>query len=245
LRSDGEGLRFTCRLGVRNYWSPIHIRGETVGIAYLQALADQPRKVPARKRPAHAGATVLTTLQFTWASRFLQHLVQHAQTASLADLRKADLTNAGRVVVVLEKEQARLHDTLKRHLPAKLEARRRSGPESHAEQVVLRLLERIDLDCGKAITLRSYAREVSMNASYLSDLFSRSVGRPFKTYLTELRVEKSKPLLGDTAMTVSDVAYAVGYTSENRFRAAFKHVTGLSPKAWRETMQTSSQTPAR
>ena len=41
----------------------------------------------------------------------------------------------------------------------------------------------------------------------------------------------------------SEVAIAVGYGSENRFRIAFKKATGLSPKLWRETMQTNLPPP--
>ena len=108
------------------------------------------------------------------------------------------------------------------------------------EQIVHRLLECIELDYGKPITLQQYARELGMNAAYLSDLFSRAVGVPFKTYLTELRLAKAKALLGDPAKTASEVAYAVGYASENRFRLAFKKATGLPPKIWRETLRMSS-----
>ena len=115
---------------------------------------------------------------------------------------------------------------------------RHSGAESHPEQIVHRLLERLELDYGKPVTLRSYAGEMGMNTAYLSALFSRAVGIPFKTYLTDLRLEKAKVLLGDPNKAVSEVAAAVGYASENRFRSAFKKITGLSPKFWRETMQT-------
>ena len=40
--------------------------------------------------------------------RFLQHIIQHVQTASVSDLRKADLSSAGRAVVALEREQAKV-----------------------------------------------------------------------------------------------------------------------------------------
>jgi AraC-like DNA-binding protein len=247
LSADGDGHRFTCRLGVRNYWLPIRVREETLGLAYLQALEHSLARPLVRKRSARAaqkrvtpaGATVLSRLQFSRAAEFLRFIVQYEQTSSLADLRKADLTSAGRAVLALEKEQARLHQTLQRHLPALPQAARPSGPKSHAEQIVHRLLERIELDYGKPITLRQYARELKMNATYLSDLFSRAVGIPFKTYLTDLRLLQARELLGDPAKTAADVAYAVGYASENRFRLAFKKATGLSPSLWRATMQTS------
>ena len=76
-----------------------------------------------------------------------------------------------------------------------------------------------------------------MNAAYLSSLFSRKVGIAFKSYLTELRLEKARALLLRPGQTVTAVAEAVGYSSENRFRLTFKKRTGLSPRVWRETLQ--------
>lgn len=245
LGADGRGHRFTCRLGVRNYWIPIRVRSEMLGIAYLQALENSPPRLLAGKRSARAlptrlygaGARVLSRVRFAGAARFLWHIVQHVQSATLSDLRKADLTSAGRALVALEKEQARLHLTLKRYLPPSLQTSRRSEPESHAQQIVRRLLERLELDYGKTVTLQQYSRELGMNAAYVSGLFARAVGVPFKAYLTDLRLERAKALLTDPAKTASEVAYAVGYSSVDRFRSAFKKVTGLCPRLWRETMQ--------
>jgi AraC-like DNA-binding protein len=247
LSTDGDGHRFTCRLGVRNYWIAIRVRTEMLGLAYLQALQHSPARPLAGKRSARAaqarlrraGAKVLSRLEFAHAARFLRFIVQHVQSATLSDLRKADLTSAGRAVLALEQEQARLHLALNPHLPPAPQAPRHSGAESHAQQTVHRLLERLELDYGKPITLQHYARELRMNAAYLSDLFSRAVGVPFKSYLTDLRLQKARDLLGDPANTVSEVAYAVGYASENRFRLAFKKATGLCPRLWRETIQLS------
>ena len=76
-----------------------------------------------------------------------------------------------------------------------------------------------------------------MNAAYLSAIFSREVGVSFKAHLTATRLERAKALLGDPTRATAEVAYAVGYASENRFRAAFKQATGLPPKLWRETVK--------
>ncbi|HKI68290.1 MAG TPA: AraC family transcriptional regulator [Verrucomicrobiae bacterium] len=246
------GHHFTCRLGLRNYWAPLRVRGETLGIAFLQAL-DHPAARPSTAKRSvlavqhcfrQAGARVMSRSEFARAARFMRLIIQHLETSSLADLRKAELTRAGRAVIALEKEQSRLHQTLRRHLPATPPSPRPSGAESHPEQIVHRLLERLELDYGKPTTLRNYAREMGMNTAYLSDLFSRTVGIPFKTYLTDLRLEKAKALLNDPAKTASDVASAIGYSSENRFRSAFKKATGLSPSVWRETMQIDPPQPA-
>jgi hypothetical protein len=49
LSADGDGHHFICRLGVHNYWLPIRVRNEMLGIAYLQALENSPVKPPGRE----------------------------------------------------------------------------------------------------------------------------------------------------------------------------------------------------
>lgn len=244
LHADGKGHRFHCHLGVRNYWIPMRVRGVTFAIAYLQALSGRPAGRRASKRAGHAKTKVVPAAEFLRAGRLLRLIVQHVQTLDLAELRQAELSNAGRAVLTLEKEQARLQEVLQRHLPIRPEIARRSGPESHADQVVQSLMERIERDYATPITLRHCAGLLGLNAAYLSALFSRTVGLPFKTYLTEVRLERAKALLGDPAKNVSEVAAAVGYASENRFRIAFKKANGLAPKLWRETMQTTPLPPS-
>jgi len=246
---SSRGHSFTCHLGVRNYWLPLRVRSQTLGIAYLQALEHSPRHSPkgtsstatAESHFTRRGAIVSSRLNFTRAARFLHEIVHHVQTASLSDLREADLNAAARSIVALEREQARLHEALRRYLPGPRATARASGPQSHAEQVVQALLQRIQLDFAKPITLQGLSGEFQMNTAYLSSLFSRAIGVPFKTYLTEVRIQKAKELLGDVARTAAAVASATGYSSEEMFRFAFKKATGLSPKAWRETMQVSAR----
>jgi AraC-like DNA-binding protein len=238
LVANGEGHRFTCRFGVRNYWFPLQVRGEMLGIAYLQALNHAPGHYPARQRAVPQEARVLNQADFERAGKLLRLIVEHVQTASLSDLRKADLTSAGHALLALEREQARLHESLQSHLPPPAQAARRATPVSHPEQLVQRLLERIEGDYGQPITLQHCAHELGMNAAYLSSLFSQAVGVPFKTHLTARRLEKARELLSNPAKTASEVANAVGYSSEDRFRSAFKQATGLAPKVWREMMET-------
>lgn len=235
-----KGHHFTCRLGVRNFWLPIRVREESLGIAYLQALDDSAASAPTNATRV-ARAKVMSRLDFSRAARLMRLLIQHAQTASLADLRKADLLSAGHAVLALEKEQARLRETLKRHLPGTPQPQRRPGAESHPERIVRHLLEDVDRNYRQPVTLRESAAKLGMNPTYLSDLFSRVMGVPFKSYLIRLRLQKAKQLLEDPAKSVSEIALAVGYAGENRFRVAFKKATGLSPRLWRATMEMEAE----
>ena len=175
--------------------------------------------------------------EFTRAARFLQLIVQHLQTSSLADLQKEELGTVQRVLRVFEAIQKRLRKKLNGLMPAIREAPPVAQFESHPKRLVHAMLERIQRDYTRPLTLQQCAGDLRVNAAYLSHLFSQSVGVSFKTCLTEVRVERARELLDDPARNISQIASAVGYASANRFRIAFKSVTGLSPGNWRETLQ--------
>ena len=251
LRTEGDGHYFTCRLGVRNYWVPIRVRGETVGIAYLQALDPAAARRPDRKQPARVvlhrthrvDAKVMDRPEFARAARLLRLIIQHVQTSSLADLQQEDLGKFQTVLRVFENAQTRLRGKINGVLPALRKTSPAPQPQSHSERIVRAVLDRIQQDHAQPLTLRKCAGDLRVNAAYLSHLFSRAVGLPFKTYLTRVRLEKAQELLGDPGNNIFEVASAVGYASANRFRIAFKNVTGISPRLWRETLQMNPPPP--
>jgi two-component system response regulator YesN len=105
--------------------------------------------------------------------------------------------------------------------------------EARSRRVVRTLVERIQREFAEPLELKQLARECGLNASYLSTVFAREAGLPFKTYLTALRLQHAQVLLGDPRLTIARVAKKVGYASPHRFRAAFRASTGLSPGRWR------------
>jgi len=254
LKSGHQGHRFTCFLGVHNYWLPIILRGCLVAIAFVQAPALPPsgrqgpckslhpnRALPSRiagaSRQARGATKRLSRSEFCGAARLLRLVFQHVETAALAELRRADLTQAQQAVVELQTVATRLRRDLNGLVPAFNKTPPLLNSEKHTDRAVHAALAYVDQHYSRPFTLRQCAGQLRLNAAYLSAQFSRAVGVPFKTYLTEVRVEKARELLSDPAATIADIACAVGYASENRFRLAFKHVTGLSPKLWRETLR--------
>jgi AraC-like DNA-binding protein len=249
LGTNGNSHHFTCGHGVRNYWLPIRLRGETFGLAYLQARAHSASRFRARKRlprrlhppPHREDAKAMGRLKFEQAVRLLHLFVQHLQTSSLADLQQEELANVQRALRVFKNDQKRLRKKLHGLMPAFREELPVAQLESRPEQLAHAVLDRIHHDYARPLTLRQCAGDLRVNPAYLSYLFSCSVGLPFKTCLTEIRIEKARELLSDPARSISEVASDVGYASENRFRIAFKRVTGYPPRVWRETLQVNQQ----
>lgn len=84
------------------------------------------------------------------------------------------------------------------------------------------------------ITLQELAGVFYLNASYLSQLFSKEVGTPLSKYLMNLRMEKAKKMLITTNLRVYSIAVDVGYADVKYFLKVFKKSVGFTPQAYRE-----------
>ncbi len=111
---------------------------------------------------------------------------------------------------------------------------RRHQGSDNPKQPVDYLLEYIKTNFHKDISLSQAANELSMNYSYISNLFTIKVGRTFSDYLMQYRLEKSKKLLLDSRDKIHDIAGKCGYSNTKYFFKVFKEQTGHTPGEYRE-----------
>ena len=83
------------------------------------------------------------------------------------------------------------------------------------------------------VSLSSVAKELHVSEGHLSKLFHREMDIPFSNYINQLRIAKSKELLQNTNMTISEIAFAVGYNHQNYFTRVFKRLSNISPSVFR------------
>ena len=77
------------------------------------------------------------------------------------------------------------------------------------------------------------SRQVGRSYSYLSALFSQVENLTIEKYLILQKIEKTKELLVYDELTLSEIAYRLGYSSPQYLSGQFKAVTGLTPTAFR------------
>ena len=65
--------------------------------------------------------------------------------------------------------------------------------------------------------------------SLLSKLFSSTEGITIEHYTILQKIEKAKELLTYNKQTLSEIAFALGYSSVSHLSSQFKKVTGLTP----------------
>lgn len=85
-----------------------------------------------------------------------------------------------------------------------------------------------------AWTLEKMAKKVGMSRAAFAKRFKVLVGEPMFEYLTMLRVQRAKEILGESNLPLYEVASRVGYGSDLAFTKTFKKHTGTTPTRYRK-----------
>lgn len=78
------------------------------------------------------------------------------------------------------------------------------------------------------------AAQLNYEYTYLSDLFSSVEGITIEQFFILQRIEKVKELLVYDQLTLSEIAFQLGYSSVHHLSAQFKKVTGLTPSHFKK-----------
>lgn len=84
------------------------------------------------------------------------------------------------------------------------------------------------------ISLDDIADHVYLSKSHISKIFNKEMGMSLSAYINKVRIEKSKHMLHDNALTIADIANYAGFDDQSYFAKQFKAETGISPKQFRE-----------
>ncbi len=87
------------------------------------------------------------------------------------------------------------------------------------------------------------ASHLHQDYQYLSNLFSSVEGVTIEHYFINQRIEKTKELLVYDELTLTEIAFRLGYSSVAHLSGQFKKVTGLTPshfKRLRDSQQRKS-----
>ena len=86
-------------------------------------------------------------------------------------------------------------------------------------------------------TVQHLAQRLHVSPSYLSDLLRTLTGQSAQQHIHDKLIEQAKAHLSTTTLTVSEVAYALGFEHPQSFSRFFKTKTALSPLAFRQSFQ--------
>ncbi len=84
------------------------------------------------------------------------------------------------------------------------------------------------------ISSTDICRHFNCSRSHISHKFNEKMGISIKQYINQLRIEDAKNMLLYSELTVTEIAFSVGFSDSNYFTGIFKKQTGFTPSAFRK-----------
>lgn len=85
------------------------------------------------------------------------------------------------------------------------------------------------------LTVQYIASEMNISPNYLSDLLRIHTGQNTQQHIHEKLIEKAKEKLATTSLSVSEIAFALGFEHSQSFSTLFKKKTKISPVQFRQS----------
>jgi AraC family transcriptional regulator len=117
----------------------------------------------------------------------------------------------------------------------------RAEPHPLSNERLQLVLEYFNHNLGHNITLSEASRLINLSPSYFCAAFKKAFGTSPHQFQIELRVERAKTLLVDSALSLVDVALLSGFSSQSHLSDCFRRITGVSPARYRAEIRAKAE----
>ncbi|SFJ79409.1 two-component system, response regulator YesN [Paenibacillus sp. UNC496MF] len=161
---------------------------------------------------------------------FLSELIRNLKWKDDADgemnilmwRRMLDCGSTGQIILLLV-------DYVDRYMTVEKKER-----QNQQHNLVRRVADFIEERLQENWTVKQLAEAFSLNASYLSVLFKREMGKTISEFVQETRIQRARELLKDPGIKVYEVADRVGIQTSAYFTYLFKKLVGCTPQEYRD-----------
>ncbi|MEH6656075.1 helix-turn-helix transcriptional regulator [Leeuwenhoekiella marinoflava] len=92
-----------------------------------------------------------------------------------------------------------------------------------------------DLSVAGLPTVQYFAEKLFVSTHYLNDMLKNLTGQTTQQHIQNQLLEKAKELLSTTNLSVSEIAYQLGFEYPQSFSKVFKNKTNQTPLAFRQS----------
>jgi AraC family transcriptional activator of pobA len=106
---------------------------------------------------------------------------------------------------------------------------------SRLEDALAKYFDNDDLNAKRLPTVQFIADTLSISPNYLSDVLRVSTGQSTQQHIHGKLIEKAKETLSSTDLSISEIAYKLGFEHPQSFTKLFKAKTNLTPLQFRNS----------
>ncbi|MFC5652610.1 AraC family transcriptional regulator [Paenibacillus solisilvae] len=119
------------------------------------------------------------------------------------------------------------------HMQRQESSREQSSVSNMHKQLIHKVIDELRDHSGKGATVTGLAASLNISPRYLSQLFLKYTGYSLREYMMRIRMERARFLLTETAMNITEVSSALGFTDIYHFSKMFKAHNGVPPSKFR------------
>ena len=108
--------------------------------------------------------------------------------------------------------------------------------QHYHDELLEKILTYIDETIYEPITVGEICQKFSMSRSSLQILFNENLNQTPKKYINELKLEKSRQMIGEGRYTISEIALMLGFNSIHYFSRAFTQKYNMAPTEYSKTI---------
>ena len=103
---------------------------------------------------------------------------------------------------------------------------------SNTNSMIERAIEYINENLTQDLSLQSVSKELSVSPIYFHNVFKTSVSKTLRDYVEQQRIKKAINLLQTTNLTLTQIAFECGFSSQSYFSYVFKRRMKQSPREY-------------
>jgi AraC family transcriptional regulator len=107
-------------------------------------------------------------------------------------------------------------------------------PQSSLKAAIDFIVENLD----QPLALAALARLTPMSSSHFAHSFKAALGISPHQFIVQKRIEKAKYLLQHSSLTVREIAYQCGFSSQSHLDTTFRRYEGGTPCQYRQPFKT-------
>lgn len=108
--------------------------------------------------------------------------------------------------------------------------------QHYHDELLEQILTYIDETIYEPITVGEICQKFSMSRSSLQILFNENLHQTPKKYINELKLEKSRQMIGEGRYTISEIALMLGFNSIHYFSRAFTQKYNMAPTEYAKSL---------
>ena len=116
--------------------------------------------------------------------------------------------------------------------------------EQSRRQLAAEVRQFLETHYSEPVGLEKMADRLNVSPFHLSRSFSREFGTSITDMLTMIRMDRAKELLGESRISIKEIAACTGYSAGNYFAKVFRQACGMSPNEYRVLAKARRSGPA-